>query len=256
MQIQINHCTTGDIFPLSNVELMGMQSHRCAEITLNNLAVGTKLSIQGQEIFRVVGRALLPAKGRVHMQSCPLLKSFVPLDEGKIDLEPSKHGYALAWITLSDKGFVGEREDTSGPAIGRILGEHIPVCHEQGFILPDHAPSLQTLLTELSHGQGYNIICTTGGTGLGERDVAVEASLAVIEKRLQGFEQVMMQASLSKTPNAAISRAIVGTIGKCLLINLPGSQKAVQENLIAILASLPHALAKLNGDTADCATVS
>ncbi len=252
MQIHIHICNSGSIIPLSSGPLMGMASHISNELPLPSLKVGTRLEVQGQEVFKVVGRALLPSHDKAHAQVCPLLKAVVPLDAGKLRVDIVRHGYALAWITLSDKGYVGQREDSSGPAIGELLGQNIPLCHEQGFILPDEEPSLRNLLLELSLGQGYDIICTTGGTGLGPRDVSVEATLALLEKRLQGFEQLMMQTSLSKTPHASISRAVAGTIGQCLCINFPGSKKAVQENLEALLPALPHALAKLLGDPADC----
>ncbi len=255
MYINTHSCESGDIIPLSNSQLH-MPSHICADLPIPELAVGTRLMAHGQEIFRVVGRALLPSRDQVHAQICPLLKALVPLNTGKFSFELQRHGYALAWITLSDKGFVGQREDSSGPAIGEILSQHLPLRHEQGFLLPDEEPMLRNLLLELSLGQGYDIICTTGGTGLGPRDVSVEATLAVLEKRLQGFEQLMMQTSLIKTPHASISRAVAGTIGQCLCINFPGSKKAVQENLQALLPALPHALAKLLGDKSDCAVVS
>ncbi len=252
MQIHINTCNAGEIIPLSNSPLMGMTSHISLEIPLPSLKVGARLEVQGQDIFRVVGRVLLPSHDKAHAQMCPLLKALVPLDAGKLRVNIVRHGYALAWITLSDKGFIGQREDSSGPAIGDMLGQNLPLCHEQGFILPDEESSLRNLLIELSLGHGYDIICTTGGTGLGPRDVSVEATLAVLEKRLQGFEQLMMQTSLNKTPHASISRAVAGTIGQCLCINFPGSKKAVEENLQALLPALPHALAKLLGDPADC----
>ncbi len=253
MQIKTISCSAGDIIPLSNCDLAGVQSHITAEIPLPFMKVGTRLEASGQEIFRVVGRALFPQKNSPHVQICPLLKSLVPFDEMNLELSINRHGYALAWITLSDKGYIGQREDTSGPSIVQLLGENIPLCHDQGFLLPDDAKALQTLLLELAVGHGYDLICTSGGTGLGPRDVAVEATLAVLEKRLQGFEHIMMQTSLSKTPHAIISRAVAGTIGECMCINLPGSKKAVQENLSALLAALPHALAKLSGDATDCA---
>ena len=119
-------------------------------------------------------------------------------------------------------------------------------------MLPDDAAALRALLTELALGQGYDIICTSGGTGVGPRDVSPEATLAVLDKRLPGFEQAMMQAGLDKTPTASVSRAVAGVIGGCICINLPGSRKAVVENLAAVLPALGHALDKLHGDPADC----
>ncbi|AAS95451.1 molybdenum cofactor biosynthesis protein [Nitratidesulfovibrio vulgaris str. Hildenborough] len=165
----------------------------------------------------------------------------------------TSEGYALAWVTLSDKGAQGQREDASGPCIAAMVRESIPLRYEQGFMLPDDGAQLRALLTELALVQRYDIIITTGGTGLGPRDVTPEATSAVIEKRLQGFEQAMLAASLAKTPHAVISRALAGTLGGAIIINLPGSRKAVAENLEAVLPALPHALAKLQGDPSDCA---
>ncbi len=255
MQINTINCKAGEILPLSNTVLAGAPSHTLAEIPIPLLKVGTRLMLGEQEIFKVVGRVLLQGKQQAHAQACPLLKALTTVNKDTLDLNPQKHGYALAWITLSDKGYIGQREDTSGPSIGELLAANIPICHEQGFLLPDEIYPLRSLLVELSLGQGYDLICTTGGTGLGPRDVSVEATLALLDRRLQGFEQLMMQTSLGKTPHASISRAVAGTIGQSLCINLPGSKKAVQENLEALLPALPHALAKLLGDKADCATI-
>jgi molybdenum cofactor synthesis domain-containing protein len=124
----------------------------------------------------------------------------------------------------------------------------------QGYLLPDEGAALKALLTDLALTQRYDVVFTTGGTGLGPRDVTPEATLAVIEKRLHGFEQAMMAASLCKTPHAVISRAVAGTLGTCIIINMPGSRKAVLENMQAVLPALAHASAKLRGDKADCGT--
>lgn len=207
--------------------------------------------IVGNPLFRVVGRVHMPHSP--HAQICPLLESLTDIaEEALIPLHSQRQGRALAWITLSDKGHLGQREDLSGPAIESLLREHIPLCHAQGFMLPDNADSLKALLVELALGQGYDLICTTGGTGLGPRDVSPEATLPLLEKRLHGFEQAMMQASLAKTPHAAISRAVAGVLGQCIIINLPGSRKAVVENLAAVIPPLGHAMDKLHGDPADC----
>ncbi|GAB7081977.1 MogA/MoaB family molybdenum cofactor biosynthesis protein [Megalodesulfovibrio paquesii] len=164
-----------------------------------------------------------------------------------------KTGLSLAWITMSDKGAAGQREDQGGPLIEEVARSHVSLCHAAGYLLPDEPRALKALLTDLALTQGYDLICTTGGTGLSPRDTTPEATLEVIERRLPGFEQAMMQASLAKTPMGAISRAVVGTLGQSILINLPGSPKAIRENFAAILPALPHALAKLQGDPADCA---
>ena len=127
----------------------------------------------------------------------------------------------------------------------------MPLCHEQRFLLPDEPAQLRALALELS-GQGYDLVISTGGTGLSPRDRTPEALIPVLERRLPGFEQAMMAASLHKTPRAALSRALAGTVGETLLFALPGSRRAALENLEAVLEALPHALEKLGGDISDC----
>jgi molybdenum cofactor synthesis domain-containing protein len=97
-----------------------------------------------------------------------------------------------------------------------------------------------------------DLILTTGGTGLSPRDVTPDATLKVIDKEVPGFSEAMRAESLKKTPHAMISRAIVGTRGTSLIVNLPGSPKSVKENLSVILPALPHALSKLKGDPSEC----
>lgn len=230
--------------------------HSSEQMPLPSWPVGTVLHRAStaqatSPLFKVVGRVYMPHSP--HAQLCPLLEALEDISqEALVPLHAQRQGRALAWITLSDKGHVGQREDLSGPAIESLVREHIPLCHAQGFMLPDEANALKALLMELALGQGYDLICTTGGTGLGPRDVSPEATLPLLEKRLHGFEQAMMQASLAKTPHAAISRAVAGVLGRTIIINLPGSRKAVVENLAAVMPPLGHAMDKMHGDPADC----
>ncbi len=253
MHILTIPCKEGQVFPVCPTPLTEVETHLSRVRPLPIWPVGTVLSAGNKDIFRVVGRVLLLLGDSAHSTHCPMLKTLTPVHGGEMMFKVNRAAKALAWITLSDKGACGEREDTSGPAIGEAIRNAMPLSHEQGFLLPDDENALRTLLLELAFGQGYDLIITTGGTGLGERDVSPEATLRVIDKRLHGFEHAMMQTSLSKTPHAMISRAVVGVIGKSICINLPGSKKAVLENLQAILPALPHALEKLQGDESDCA---
>ena len=127
------------------------------------------------------------------------------------------------------------------------------LCLTQGHILPDEPGELKALLVDLALTQGFDLVVTTGGTGLSPRDSTPEATLAVVEKRLPGFETAMLMASLAKTHHAMLSRAVAGTLGQAIVVNVPGSPKAVRETLAAILPAIPHGLDKLRGDPADCA---
>lgn len=204
---------------------------------------------------RSPGRMFLPpsslALDAPHTQICPLLEALTP---SRPERGPCRtpRTLGLAWITLSDKGAAGLRVDESGPLMAADTRAKLPLCHEQGFMIPDDPQTLRSLVMELALGQGYDLILTSGGTGLAPRDTTPEALLPIFERRLPGFEQAMMQASLAKTPTAAISRAVAGTLGRTIAITLPGSRKAVSENLAAILPALGHALEKLHGDPSDC----
>ncbi len=188
----------------------------------------------------------------MHAFACPLLKALRQITAEERSFALRKSGWSVAWITLSDKGYAGEREDQSGPLLGEMLAAHLPLAHSQGFLLPDDTSMLRSLLVELALGQGYDIVCTTGGTGVAPRDISPQTTASVLDYTLPGIAQAMMAASLTKTPNAVVSRAIAGVIGKSLVINFPGSRKAVKENMEAIVGALHHTLEKLHGDPSDC----
>lgn len=211
----------------------------------------------GEPVIRVLGSYFWPGASGFFRPalSCQALRACL-FPEGETRLTPSRTGISLAYVTLSDKGAAGKRADESGPLIARMLREAGQASYVRGQVIPDDAAMLRALLTDLALFQGFDLVVTTGGTGLGPRDVTPEATAAVLEKRLPGFETAMLMASLAKTPHGAISRAMAGTIGKSVVVNLPGSPKAVRENFAAILPALGHALDKLHGDPADCAAVA
>ena len=160
-----------------------------------------------------------------------------------------------AILTISDKGFRGEREDRSGPMLREILAK-------AGFsiadfeVLPDDQPLLERRLRHLADESCLDLVITTGGTGLSPRDVTPDATLAVIDRQVPGMAEAMRASSLSKTPHAMLSRAVAGVRGQTLIINLPGSVKGAQENMEALLPALEHALAKIQGDPSECGSPS
>lgn len=159
----------------------------------------------------------------------------------------------VAIMTLSDKGARGEREDLSGPALRDWLAERgiAVVCTA---VIADDLEQIAALLAEWVRDLSPDLILTTGGTGVSPRDVTPEATRRIIDRELPGFAERMRQESLKKTPHAIISRALAGIKGRTLIVNLPGSPKGAVENLAAVWPAIPHAVAKIQGDPADCAT--
>jgi molybdenum cofactor synthesis domain-containing protein len=156
-----------------------------------------------------------------------------------------------AIITLSDKGSKGDREDESGQTIRRMVSDiHAVVSHYE--ILPDDKRRIIDVLKRLSDSGSIDLILTTGGTGVAPRDVTPEATLAVIDRELPGMAEAMRAESLKKTSHAMISRAVAGIRKQTLIVNLPGSPRAVRENLAVILPAIPHTMEKIKGDPSDC----
>jgi molybdenum cofactor synthesis domain-containing protein len=153
-------------------------------------------------------------------------------------------------LTLSDKGSRGERVDESGPALKELLGTiGAEVTHYE--ILPDELEVIREKL--IQYAGMTDLVLTTGGTGLSPRDVAPEATRAVIDREVPGIAEVMRAEGIKKTSRSMLSRAVAGIRGKALIINLPGSVKGATESLGAVLDTLPHAIEKILGSTEDCA---
>jgi molybdenum cofactor synthesis domain-containing protein len=156
-----------------------------------------------------------------------------------------------AILTLSDKGSAGEREDLAGPLIREMIGR-IEADVRYYEVIPDEKELIKAKLIEYS--TNVDLIITTGGTGLSPRDVTPDATIEVIEREIPGIAEAMRMAGLRKTKRAMLSRAVAGVRGKTLIINLPGSPTAVKEGLDTIMDVLTHALEKIKGGTADCAS--
>ena len=157
----------------------------------------------------------------------------------------------IAIITVSDRSARNERADKSGKVLQAI-------AEKQGWVIasyqvvPDERKIIADALRELADAKQVDLILTTGGTGLAVRDVTPEATRDVVEKEVPGLAEAMRSASMEKTHHAMLSRALCGIRGRSLMVNLPGSPKAVTENMEVILPALPHAMDLLAGQVSDC----
>ncbi len=145
-------------------------------------------------------------------------------------------------LTVSDRSYRGEREDLSGPLIREMVVERLGAKVELEAVVPDEFNIIKGTLIVWADEVGLDLILTTGGTGFAPRDVTPEATKAVIEREAPGLAEAMRAESLKVTPHAMLSRAVAGIRGHSLIINLPGSPKAVRENLETILPALSHGL--------------
>jgi molybdopterin adenylyltransferase len=145
-------------------------------------------------------------------------------------------------LTISDSGAKGARQDTSGERIRAMVTQLPDVMISAGAIIPDERELIESTLREWSDEKDLKLILTTGGTGLAPRDVTPEATKAIIDREAPGIAEAMRAVSLQHTPFGMLSRGVAGTRGRTLIINLPGSPKAVKECLECILPVLPHAV--------------
>ena len=160
-----------------------------------------------------------------------------------------------AIITLSDKGAKGEREDESGLVIRDMVAAiGADVRHYE--VLPDEHERIVAVLKQHADSGAIDLILTTGGTGVAPRDVTPEATREVLDREIPGMSEAMRAESLRKTPHAMLSRAVAGIRNRTLIVNLPGSPRAVRENLAVILPALTHAIEKIKGDLSDCGAPS
>lgn len=151
-----------------------------------------------------------------------------------------------AVLTVSDSSSRGERADTSGPATAALLRQHgFEVMQHQ--VVPDERQMIEAALIHLS--EHVQLIVTTGGTGIAERDVTPEATRAVCSRLIDGIPELMRAAGLQHTPYAVLSRGLCGVRGQCLILNLPGSPSGAMQSLEAVLRILPHAVDLLSGKT-------
>lgn len=231
----------------------GQPGYQAGHGAWSGLRAGSYLT-DSDRVFQMVDRIWVSEQGETGGLGLKVLAMKDFSLDGTLETDLSRKGFSLAWITLSDKGASGQREDESGPLIEALCSEVLDISLARGFIIPDDPRLLRSLLDQLCLVSGYDLVLTTGGTGVGPRDFTPEVTRDLVDRLLPGFERAMLNASLAKTPHAVISRAAAGTLDLSLVINLPGSPKGVRENFQAIAPALNHTLKKLQGDQSDCAS--
>lgn len=158
-------------------------------------------------------------------------------------------------ITVSDSGARGERRDESGPEIRRIMeGRGAEVVRQE--VIPDDEDAIFRLLCEMADSDALDLVLTTGGTGLSPRDFTPEATKRAVDKEVPGIAEKMRFTSWQKTPHGMLSRGVAGSRKKTLIVNLPGSPRAVRECLEAVADCFPHAIEVLRGEAKECASKS
>ena len=160
--------------------------------------------------------------------------------------------FRVAILTVSDRSAAGRRADESGGVVREIITGLLDAEVVAYRVVPDERAEIEAALRSWADECAADLVLTTGGTGLAPRDITPEATRVILEREVPGIPEAMRAASLLKTPFAMLSRMVAGTRGNTLIVNLPGSPKAVRENLAVILPALPHALEKLLGDPEDC----
>ena len=201
------------------------------------------------EIYQRVGDCIMPREG---IFAEVLSGGEITVgDQIRVTSQPEDDPLTAAVITLSDKGFAGERKDTSGPRAAKILRKYGYEVVEE-VLLPDEQKKIEKELIRLSDSRQVSLILTTGGTGFSMRDRTPEATLAVADRQAPGIAEAIRAGSMEITKRAMLSRGVSVIRGRTLIINLPGSEKAVAESLSFIMDSLEHGIRILRGTASEC----
>ena len=220
---------------------------RCGEALLEMTQIGKECHSHCQ-IFHRMGDCIMPREG---VFARVLQGGAIAVGDGMEILPSGGRAHRAAVVTLSDKGARGERKDESGPLISGMLkaaGYHVA----EQLLLPDERARIEEELINLADRRGMALILTTGGTGFSPRDVTPEATLAVSERVAPGISEAIRAFSMQITGRAMLSRGVSVLRGRALIVNLPGSPKAVGESLEYILPHLAHGIEVLWGEAADC----
>lgn len=201
-------------------------------------------------IYHRMGECIMPKEGVF----AEVIREGIirPGDEMRIELPSGDRPLTAAVITLSDKGARGERKDESGPAAREIL-EQAGYQVVEMLLIPDEPEVLKTQLIRLADGRQVDLVLTSGGTGFSLRDQTPEATMAVADRNAPGIAEFIRYQSMRITDRAMLSRGVSVIRGRTLIVNLPGSPKAVKESLGFILESLEHGIMILRGSAAECA---
>jgi molybdenum cofactor synthesis domain-containing protein len=228
---------------------LGSRLRLGAEVEIRITQIG-KVCHNPCRIQSLTGDCIMPRRGlfaRVENGGAASVGDTVAL----VHLVP-RHFFQVVVLTISDRCSQGQATDTAGPAVVRQIMEGMEANVYAAEILPDEAQRIADRLKHYSYGHSIDLILTVGGTGFSPRDVTPEATRGIVERLTPGLDEAMRAASAAKTPHAMLSRASSGIRGATLIVNLPGSERGARENLEAIMPALPHGLAKLRGDAADC----
>ena len=222
----------------------------CGDVILEITQIGKECHTHCQ-IYHKMGDCIMPREGVF----AKVLSSGDISVGDKMEIEQISGKFRAAIITMSDKSSNGEREDLSGPAILEMLKKDGYSVEEQ-LILPDDFDKLKNALIDLSDRRQFDLILTTGGTGFSRRDITPEATLAAADRNAPGIAEAIRAYSIQITGRAMLSRGASVLRGGTLIINLPGSPKAVRESLAYILPHIGHGLEVLRGEVSECAVTS